>query len=222
MATEYSEVSAYAILQEQSGRTDDDISPVLDIGADALAQLHSQYHCSPHVQSLLLALVDPLQEVEDTAYQLLTEVWSLDLAVGAQLDIIGELVDEAREGRPDDAYRASLRVRVLVNDSNGKTEELIHIVSVWDPSAGPVRVELYGTKSLIVTPEIRPLLPSELVARLREAKESGANIWLVFPVVDLDNSFAFAADYLTPGTSTAQGLGDTYGPTIGGALAAVL
>lgn len=222
--SEYSETSAQSILLAQSGRTEDgsDLARIEDVGADGLARLISQYHGSPRLQRLILALVAPLQEAEDSAFQLLTEVWSLDLAEGVQLDLIGELVSESRDGRTDAVYRASLRVRVLVNDSNGTANELLAIAALYSPEGGQVRIEQYQPKAIVITMTTRPTDPSGLVRRLRRAKEAGASLDLVYPVASLAESFAFSPDYLTLGSSSSQGFGDTYGSPIGGALAHVL
>jgi len=218
----YDETSAQSVLLAQSGRAAGDIGPIPDVGADGLARLISEYHNTPRIQSLLLALLHPIQALDDTAYQVLTEVWNLDTAVGDQLDMIGDLVSEPRDARADDAYRVSLRVRVLVNNSNGTAEELLAITSLYAPEGGTIRIEGYQPKTIGITTDARPDDPVGLVARLREAREAGASLTLIYPASTLAESFAFSTDYVTPGTSTAQGLGDVYGPTIGGQLSAVL
>ena len=91
----------------------------------ALARLASQFAESPKLRALLAQLVGPLEVVETEADNLRDERW-IDTAVGAQLDGLGTIVGEGREGRNDDDYREALRFRVFINVSKGTPPDVIH------------------------------------------------------------------------------------------------
>lgn len=78
------------------------------------------------IEQLLSVLIAPAQAIEDTAQQMLTERY-VDTAVGAQLDIIGRIVGQDRDGLVDDDYRRFIRARIAANDSDGTIEDLILI-----------------------------------------------------------------------------------------------
>ena len=84
------------------------IERVEDHCADGLELLLSQFQNKPRLAGVLCALLESVQEAEDAAWQLLTER-DLDSAVGAQLDQLGRLVGEERQGRTDDQYRPFVR-----------------------------------------------------------------------------------------------------------------
>jgi hypothetical protein len=73
--------------------------------------------------------MSPLQTVEDNAFALYTERWP-DVAVGAQLDNLGEIVGQPREGRTDDVYRLWLQARILVNRSTGKADDTLTLLAL--------------------------------------------------------------------------------------------
>ena len=91
----------------------------------ALARLASQFAESPKLRALLAQLVGPLEVVEGEADNLRDKRW-IDTAVGAQLDGLGTIVGEGREGRNDDDYREALRFRVFINVSKGTPPDVIH------------------------------------------------------------------------------------------------
>lgn len=67
-----------------------------------------------------------LEEVEIVIQQMLNER-SIDTAIGAQLDIVGRIVNEGRQGRIDPEYRAAIKQRVALRFS-GTPEDIIEIV----------------------------------------------------------------------------------------------
>lgn len=89
-----------------------------------------------NVEKLVATLATPFQSLENALQQLLTER-SIDTAVGAQLDVIGKLVGQARNGLDDDTYRRYCRARIATNRSNGTIENLITVTDliVYDDDA---------------------------------------------------------------------------------------
>lgn len=95
-----------------------------DVCADGVALLLQVFKGRPKLQSLLCSYLERISELELAIEQVRT-LRDLDSAVGEQLDVLGRIVGEGREGRVDDDYRRFLRVRILINKSTGTPEELI-------------------------------------------------------------------------------------------------
>src|SRR5690349_3946784 len=89
-----------------------------------------------NTEKLLAILATPFQSLENTLQDLLTKR-SIDTAEGAQLDVIGKLVGQPRNGLDDDTYRRYCRARIATNRSNGTNENLITITDliVYDDNA---------------------------------------------------------------------------------------
>lgn len=82
-----------------------------------------------NTEKLIATLATPFQSLELMFQQLLTER-SIDTAAGAQLDVIGKIVGEPRNGLDDTTYRRYCRVRISANKSNGVVENLITIAKL--------------------------------------------------------------------------------------------
>ena len=94
-----------------------------------LARLVWQYRGSQsRVQGLLETYLDGLQMIEDTAYDVHVGRWPLT-AIGEQLDVIGRVVGQPRNGLIDDQYRLLILGRILVNRSNGTIPEAFAILA---------------------------------------------------------------------------------------------
>lgn len=82
------------------------------------------------ISDLISIIMVPLQEVQDVFQQLLTEC-DVNTGVGAQLDVIGNLVGGRirgqRKGLSDDVYRTNIRAMVSVNKSGATINELLAI-----------------------------------------------------------------------------------------------
>lgn len=96
--------------------------------------LISQYRDKPNIVSLLSAFGEQVQLLENAIFDTL-EGRQLATAVGAQLDGIGRIVGQARNGQSDAVYRDFLQAKILVNNANGTPEELIEIASVVSGSS---------------------------------------------------------------------------------------
>lgn len=90
----------------------------------ALSRLASQFDNSPKLRALLAAIVGPLHTIESDADDLREKRW-IDTAQGAQLDGLGAIVGEPREGRSDEDYREAIRFRVFINVSKGTPPDVI-------------------------------------------------------------------------------------------------
>lgn len=97
----------------------------MDYVSLAVSRLTSQFGNSPKLKAFVEAMVGPLTTVEQAADDLREQRW-IDTAVGAQLDGVGYIVGELRQGRTDDEYRLAIRFRVFINISKGTPGDLIN------------------------------------------------------------------------------------------------
>jgi Protein of unknown function (DUF2612) len=89
-----------------------------DHAGDAESRLLVQFEKAEKLHALVRALVKPFQSLELDAFAV-RDAFDVAVATGDQLDILGNLVGEARQSKIDAAYRAYVLARILANDSNG-------------------------------------------------------------------------------------------------------
>ncbi len=148
--------------------------------AGALALLIQQYQDSPLLQSLLNSYLERVQELESGLVGVYERALSVEDGEGVNLDLIGRIVREARDGRADYAYRLGLRTRILINRSQGRLEDLIAIVRLFedmDTDGGTVRIQDVQPARVEVRADntrINPL--GEIHRRLRRAKAAGVSL----------------------------------------------
>lgn len=140
-------------------------------------QLLLERYRKPTVMALLASWLSEVQELENALWSLLTER-AVANAVGAQLDVLGKLVGQPREGKDDDVYRVWVTARVLVLRSSGQTEQLLAIAKTLLGSAVPVRVEEYYPLALVLNAEvgIDPTLGAQVAKLLAAAKGGGVSL----------------------------------------------
>lgn len=150
-----------------------------------------------NIKKLLRALIEgPIQQLENTWMALLTER-RIDNAVGAQLDLLGKMVGQKREGRDDDIYRRFIRARIATNNSDGLVEDEIKVTKlVLDDESVYVHVRPVGTATIAVTLEdgVIDYAIAEIVYEFAQAA-AGAGVRVLveyWPDVEA-NLFTFAA-----------------------------
>jgi hypothetical protein len=122
-----------------------------------------------------------IQPLENCLRQLLTQR-SLETAIGAQLDVIGALVNQERNGLDDETYRRYCRATISAQHSNGTVEDLIKVISlvVFDDSA-TYQVLPQGNATVIV--RVPDLAISEALAGVVLsflARTAGTGIRVIF------------------------------------------
>ena len=104
-----------------------------------------------NIVKMLRVLLQPTQDLEDVLQALRTQR-SIDAAVGAQLDMIGAIVGQPRNGMTDDDYRIYCRARIATNRSGGSYEDLIKIsLLVLNDASVVVNVQTQGVATCVTT-----------------------------------------------------------------------
>ena len=98
-----------------------------DFESDAKEALTDQFR-KDKIQALAGVFAAQIQDIENVCFQLL-EGRSLSSAVGVQLDGLGALVGQPREGRSDTTYRIWIAARIRLNLSHGSAEDIYGIFS---------------------------------------------------------------------------------------------
>lgn len=185
------------------------VAPTTGATLAAWDRLVEQFKNQPAIRALVDSLVAPVQPVADTVAALLLQQ-SVDLAVGAQLDVIGKKIGQPRDGLVDATYRRYLRARIATNRSNGTHEDAIAIVGLvlGADSGGLPRLKAENFATLYV--DLFGVVPDDatttaLISFLRAAVAAGIRVLL--HVFEADPSITFtcaSASTQATGTPTAD------------------
>jgi len=151
---------------------------------EALAKLALQYQGRPLLAGLIGAFTTQLQAIEDALAAPMTGVFpqrQLANAVGHQLDVLGSIVGQPRNGQVDATYLQYIKARVALNVSSGTVEDIYNVflkiiaagqtlsIQEWFPAAFSLRV--FGV----------PLTnPSDFLALLKAAKAAGVRAFVEY------------------------------------------
>lgn len=87
--------------------------------------LPAQFENATRLQQFLSIFLNESQEFFDELYKLFEAGLDLETATGYQLDILGKLLNEYRDGRTDDEYREAIKFAQFIANSSGTIPELI-------------------------------------------------------------------------------------------------
>lgn len=116
---------------------------------EAISRLIQQYK-KPLLMALVGACATPAQDVEDAFFGILVQRW-INSAAGAQLDVLGEIVGQARQGLPDDQYQLFIMARILVNKSSGGPEEIYSIFKLLIPAGMTMVIKYFPPAAFTLT-----------------------------------------------------------------------
>jgi hypothetical protein len=154
--------------------------------ATALSRLPQQFRSSaqPNIEAFMRMLASPLQDFQRAALDVLL-LRTIDTAIGAQLDWLGRIVGQSRDGVVDDElYRRYLRARISTNRSKGRFADLIKISRlVVDEDALRVVVTNEGTATVrvrLADIAVADDAAAILILFLRKAKSAGVRLILEY------------------------------------------
>lgn len=145
----------------------------------AINELIELFKHGPRNQAITLTVMEQVQELEDAMWAMY-EGFLLDNAVDDQLDILGAIVGERRQGRTNDDYRAAVRVRILVNRSDGHLEQLLAICRGLVPSATIYTQEQFPAGIRIKFSTMGTTTLRTALQMLRQAKAGGVRLFLSY------------------------------------------
>jgi hypothetical protein len=203
-----------------------------DHASEAESRLLAQFDDSAKLHALVRALVSPLQQLEQDAFGVIA---AFDLATvqGAQLDAVGGLVGEARQGRADAHFRAYVQARVLSNSADGTASTLYQIARTllgdnaltlrlvplppahYDFEVAASALQLPWDDALSVSPE---QVARTLADCLFLATSLGVSLTLFYQYTPDADTFLFASAGDAEEDDVARGLSDVDDEGAGGAL----
>jgi hypothetical protein len=187
---------------------------------DAVAELIGQYQGRPRIEAILRALVRQFQDIEDAAWDVFVQS-ALDFARDNELDIIGDIVGQKRQGSPDSDYRVFVKARIKTNRSNGRMSTLIAIAKLLLGQSTVVKYREYYPSSIMMSAD-GVTINSFIAWRdfLHKAKGAAKRIQFIYSTSPASTTLKRGSAYGSFGYTTSQQPGSTYDPGIGGGLTA--
>lgn len=185
--------------------------------AQARALLITQFKGSASLGALLDSYIQQVQLLENAAFDVLNSR-TVESASDAQLDLLGKLVGQPRNGMEDKDYRLCINARIAINVGSGTADQLLNLF-----------ILLGETPSIYVTPPASfylymPSISSDTAASYAPlvaiAKAAAVASAVVYSTIDDAHTFTFS-DNDTEQSSTTQGWADD-AQTTGGQLADVV
>ena len=156
-----------------------------------LARLIEQYKNKPNITAIIKSYItEQIQDIEDAGCGLYDRL-NIDLMTGDNLDNIGIIVGQGREGQADSIYRTFLRTKIGVNNSQSSIEDIIQI---WQTLTGSdlIEVEELFPATIQLSSAFSLGAPYDDLLKSLIEDILGAGVKLEGIVVyDADNAFAF-------------------------------
>lgn len=183
---------------------------------DAVARLPEQYKDKSLLEALVRALANRTQALETVLFDLF-ENRSLYSAVGTQLDGIGQIVDQPRNGLTDDIYRIRIFAKIAQNVSKGTPEDLIRIFKLLMQANKIYYYEVYPAAVYMTAVGGAPIGNTNEIRKAVEASKAGGVAIDLLSIAD-ENAFSFFEDPDLDGL----GFGTTDDPLEGGTFTTIL
>lgn len=100
---------------------------------EAVGHLIQKFRGKVKTEAFVTILASQIQDLENALFGIIA-ITDLDTVTGIQLDVLGKILNQPRNGQSDETYRLFLRARILVNISTGTVEEILSILSILLPS----------------------------------------------------------------------------------------
>ncbi len=146
-----------------------------------------QYISKPRFAELLCIFMAQIQDAEDAGFQLATER-TVDTAVGVQLDGLGDIVGQTRQGLSDDDYRPLIRARIRANNSEGTAPNIIDVAvaALNNPGAGKVLYDIKPPAGYLLKIVDELLFDEHILNDLiQDATSAGVRGVLIVPISDV-------------------------------------
>lgn len=160
----------------------DRLDHVLDHVEQGLNLLIDQYKGKPRLTGWLKAYLRQVQDLEDAAYDVLIKRLIYN-AQDAQLDVIGKIVGELRDGRDGEAYRIGIYARVRINRSRGNVDDVLAVLALITTT--PVVFHEYRNACLSLTfLAVTEYDPVAIYKPLSETKAAGVKFTMIVPTTN--------------------------------------
>lgn len=183
---------------------------ILDHADRAVVRLLQQYRDGVSVPAMVRAATAPLQELEDVLWDIRLRR-AIENAEGQQLDVLGAIVGQLREGRTDAVYRIWIRARMRINTGSGTPEDILQVFAAITQGSVQLVLEEQFPAALVIKVGSESIVdPAELASLLRLAKAAGVGAVLESASSADTTSFAFDPNGAGFGDATNGALGGTF------------
>lgn len=147
------------------------------------------------------------QEIENALWQILQSRF-VDDAFGASLVLLGKIVGEPQNNRPDPSYRVRIKARIRINQSAGGAPDILAVAKLLEPANAFIYTPSPPASFVLamVNPPSGFATASEFAGLIGEATAAGIGGFVVMPT-DVDG---FVLGDATGSIDTAD-LGDSTG-----------
>jgi hypothetical protein len=177
---------------------------VTDHYARAYARLMEALKGKPKFAGLLAVVSAEIQVLEDALWDLYTK--RLLLATDAQLDNVGNIVGESRDGDLDADYLLRIQARIKVNKSSGTPEDLYAVLRSLIPG-GKQQLINWGNATLTIIVSnfnVSDAMALKLLSFLVKARVGGVRVNLEYLSLDTDE-YAFMTPLASFATAPITG-----------------
>jgi hypothetical protein len=175
----------------------------VDHVAAALDRLCYQFRDKQGIVDLVTVFAQRWNDLEAVFWALLS-MRTVYTAVGAQLDTVGEIVGQPRNGLGDDDYRRFIFARIATNKSSGLVEDLITVAKlVLNDANATIVVNQQGAAAVVVRvigTTISDVLANITLDFLQATTEAGIRCILETQYVADSDEWFFALAAFATGT----------------------
>jgi hypothetical protein len=172
----------------------------------------------PVLDGLIRTYVEQVNDWELAFWEVINERL-LENAIGAQLDIWGKLVGEPREFRTDEDFKIAIRLRLRVQRSQGKTQDVLEVTSALLGATPWTYRELYLASFIVEVANLEPVFLRTLARALSRTRPLGVGGMLLFTTWDSSEDFLYGSTY--DAGAGQLGFGSLYDPDVGGKFASI-
>ena len=105
-----------------------------NIVKDGKSILITQYEDSINLNNLLQVFLEEIQKFEIIVHTLYLNR-TLNLSIGVQLDYVGGIVGQLRNGISDELYRVRIKAKIAENNSEGTRAEILSMAKILFPDS---------------------------------------------------------------------------------------
>ena len=172
----------------------------------AIALFIEQFEDKPVLEANERSFLSPVQPLEDLLQDMKRDMLNLTGGTGDRLDIIGEILNLPRDGRPDSDYRNALIAKIGILSSNGEPES-VRNAAIFFTGASSVKLdEVYPAGLSLLINTIFPI-PTLLLPLMENVASAGVRLELNLTDGEVDFDFDGEGGY--PPAANTLGFGET-------------
>lgn len=184
------------------------------------SRLVAQFKDDLGLLGMLEAYLTQVQELEYVFFRLLDIVVDSTNQTGAQLDLIGRIVGENRNGKTDENYLRAIQARIVINRASGLPDEVLRVLALTYPDNARELTEHFPASIVASLSDTFTGDIEALADLIRQVRAAGVRQDLEYTVAEDTETFSFASGD-TAETDSSAGFANDAGTT-GGKFADVV